>query len=1567
MRHFKHLLTMALAIVCAIPQTVSAQTKLALPSSPVGDPSANATQKVTAKSSNVSESDLRAFSGTLIPAADRAAFSNYVSVKGTKPVRTKTVRLNPNAPEDTTLYHYTGYNVAAGQSSDGQSTGGWVNFNVWQDYSNNYNPTGATFSCDTVSSDEGATEYSVRIGDKIYSFKPITTNYTTYPTITKTVYDANTLKVLSRTTCTTSHNGDKAYVPYILAYDDNTTGLVYAISMGNGITDADGFTSEEPYYLNIVDTATCELKRLGKIGSYYTDGREGSITPKGLTCNYGTLYLNYSSNNVFYIGRINTQEFTIEKIGSLNIPSRYGAYGLQPMVYDTRKYKLLLNHYDFENGTQYYLVDTYAPWGSTVDTVGISLVENAPTGFTFFYERPEGENRYTTYTHQFQPVSDFTITVPEGSTTATISFTTPDSVYADGTKMQFEYYNYKTLTAYLSSTNHKDNFYITSPFPRSLQYNTHYEGTVELPEGMNIISLKLSASDYNLYVEPVMLTKSVVVGYDAPSAPDNAKLSIDGTTATVTWDAPTTGKYADFDAPFDATDLTYKVVRSDGYVVDSTLTATTVNDTVPEEIQSWSYDIYAISHGNSSDVAQTNRASGGTYMGLPYEEDFTASDCLDPWTVINANDDGSYNTWQYSTYTGFVSTPWGRDGDDWLITPGFRLKADSLYRLSFQTGGHGNLRVTYGQGNTAEAQSNILAEITSTEEIASNNSYYTSYDTETKDYYFRPAADGTYNIGFYNYNTPEENNHWTIDTVKVECVATIEAPDSVSGLAFVPADKGALSGTLNFTLPSTSINGQALSALTKVSAYDVKGNLVATNTTVSPGNAANLEVSAVHGYNYYYIVAANEKGEGYPQVVKAYVGPDMPQPVSNIRLTWSDENDSTINLDYAAATAIGQHGGYVDPATVKYNIYTYKQNSWPQRSLIATADNNETLEIQIQGLNGTQDQVVLTVTAQNDEGESLYRNAGIVLGETNKLPFVEPFAAQGLKYSPWIVRPGLNSKTWTTDQGNFNANVQPQNNDQLDLIFAPSGSEGGSGYFESPIIDFRNATHPLMTVWVYNGPGVSSDAWFTIDGITNGTDITAVADTIKLTGNNGWQLHVFDLSKLAGKKAQVVMTAYAPTPADRIWADNWNIAEASGKDLAVTGITAARNATVGDKLGIDVTVANLGLSDASDYSVLFNVNDETVAETPAETTLASGKEQVFHFELPVTVKNAKDLMYNATVMMDGDEVEANNTSTDVDVNATQIDLNAPTDLAINGNEATWNAPAEYNGYTVTEGFETTDAFLTDNFDGWNSINGDGHLTTSFVQYYGNYWPYFGAAVSWMTWSTTEAGSGVNSAKSTWGAYNGDKCLIDWGNYGADADGRTNSSEPEDDWLISPEIVGGTDFSFQIKYNDAVTIDILTSSTGREPADFTNTVKTITATATTDWNLQSVTLPADAKYVALHVTQNGFGILVDDITYTKAEAPKLLGYNIYRGNEQVDFVTDTKATLSRIGDYSVSAVYDLGESALTNVATGINEISSANESAATYYDVNGRLLPSKPAQRGVYIIKQAGKTRKVVVK
>lgn len=1483
-------------------------------------------------------------------AQDKCMYNKYVTATGSKPKLTPDApKASPNAPEDDTMYNYIGFNSAAGLAEDGTTqTGGMVAFNL------------QPFACDTISSDSGLSPYSYLAKGKIYSFLPIMDNSGKYTKLTRTVYDANTMEKLEQRTV--SAPGEKDRVPYLLSYDDKRD-VVYAISLGDGSARGEG----DSYYLNILDTASVKLQRIGYLGGYSSSRAKGNLSVKGFTATNGILRIQNSDDSL-YICEIDPLTCQIKVKGHTTMPTDY-VYGLQPMTYDTNSGYLTINHYDFSNGTQYYKVSpSYADANGELKT---ELIENTPTGFTWYDVRPESKKSY--YTDSLAYISDLKIEIPEGSTTATISFTVPDTD-VNGNKIELPSYASDKLRAWF----YVDNVYTNvTGLPAQVTYGDKVSFTAELTPGMHVLTMQL----YPMYssICQVLQGNVVTCGYDAPEAVSNANLTIEGQNATITWTAPTKGRYDDFGSTFDASDLTYTVVRSDGKTVAENITATSVTDVLEsEEIQTYYYTIYATSHGNTGFGAKTNEVSAGQYLPLPYENTFDNSSSLDGWTILNLNNDGTARTWQWNFIYYFVTTGWGQ-GDDWLITPAFKLSSDKLYSMSYDLAGQGDLITTVGQGNTAEAQDNVLEELTN----------FNIDESETKEYYFYPTESGSYNFGLHDYSSSDEAS-FNVDNFSVKEAADATAPDRVKQLNVVPDANGALGATLTFTLPQTAINGSNVGTLTKATVYDMAGNELGSTTNVAAGAEVSIKVTAVQGWNSFKVVTANENGEGWPVIIKKFIGPDVPQTMKSLNIKWGEDRTKVV-LTWDAPTE-GVNGGYVNPEDFTYTIYKYDASNYSSPyTALGEVKGETSVDITILDAPEAQDQYVFAATAKNGQGESDYAKTSIVLGEPYTLPFNEGFNVNGLDHAPWIIISGKNGQAWTTDPDVYNDKIHPQNGDGLQLLMRNTGVEDGSSTFLSPIIDFTNAKMPVLKVWLHHSDAMPEGAYVTVDATTDGSkNFVAVADTVRLTGNNGWTEHVFNLSKLNGQKAQIGLTAYVPDGGTRIFADNWSIGEATGNDLALTLISQPYMPVVGDTANIAVTVSNYGAQTASNYSVLFNLNGETIYETEADKALEVGKETTFNFTLPISA-GMDEYKYSAQVIYDGDDNESNNISEEVALNPTQIDLPAPSYLTLTGDDLEWTAPETMDGRDVTLDFENVPAFTINNIDNWTTYDGDGNITMTFVQYYGNYWPYSNQKLAWMTWSPKEAGC---PTAAMWQPYSGEKCLIHFGNYLEDENGRPNNT-PDDDWFISPEVKGGTDFSFMTLSNDVgSSIEVLTSSTDNAPESFTNKVTTVTYSETGTWKEVKTTLPDDAKYVAIHTVLDNFGIMVDDIKYTEAKAPVLKGYNVYCDNEAVSMVLTPAAKAEAAGTYAVSAVYDLGESVLSNsvsVTTGIESlttgkvyiaggkgcitITGAEGKNVKVYTVSGMTIADEVAQKtetvnvpaGIYIVKAGNTTTKVSVK
>lgn len=245
----------------------------------------------------------------------------------------QTGKATQKADAENKMWTYTGFNVEAGTKEDGSKTGGLVDFNL------------QPFECDTVSSDNGLSPYSYTAKGKLYCFLPIMDVASgLYTSMTRTTYDANTLERLDLRTI--KMPGSKDRVPYLITYDEQRD-VVYAISMLTNPPEATG----EGYYLNVLDTATCQLQRVGYLGNYTGDRKKGNFAPKAFLSTSSGQMLVQNKDDSLYIEEINPMTCERKLIGRTELPTEY-VYGLQPMAYDSSTGSLIVNHYDFNNGTQ---------------------------------------------------------------------------------------------------------------------------------------------------------------------------------------------------------------------------------------------------------------------------------------------------------------------------------------------------------------------------------------------------------------------------------------------------------------------------------------------------------------------------------------------------------------------------------------------------------------------------------------------------------------------------------------------------------------------------------------------------------------------------------------------------------------------------------------------------------------------------------------------------------------------------------------------------------------------------------------------------------------------------------------------------------------------------------------------------------------------------------------------------------------------------------------------------------------------------------------------------------------
>lgn len=196
---------------------------------------------------------------------------------------------------------------------------------------------------------------------------------------------------------------------------------------------------------------------------------------------------------------------------------------------------------------------------------------------------------------------------------------------------------------------------------------------------------------------------------------------------------------------------------------------------------------------------------------------------------------------------------------------------------------------------------------------------------------------------------------------------------------------------------------------------------------------------------------------------------------------------------------------------------------------------------------------------------------------------------------------------------------------------------------------------------------------------------------------------------------------------------------------------------------------------------------------------------------------------------------------------------------------------------------------------------------------------------YQVWAPEEAGFSLDKFEVL-RPYSGDKYLACW----AASDGYSTTL-PNDDWLISSEVIGGTDVSFMYRMpndgSDPQVFEMLYSTTDNEPENF-SAFDSGRIDFGTDWIYFEFTLPSDARYFAIRSCSTGSYTvaLLDDITFTPLYGSttklELAGYNVYRDDKMIaenvkeESFTD-KGASGTSHEYHVTANWKEGESNYSN--------------------------------------------------
>lgn len=293
-----------------------------------------------------------------------------------------------------------------------------------------------------------------------------------------------------------------------------------------------------------------------------------------------------------------------------------------------------------------------------------------------------------------------------------------------------------------------------------------------------------------------------------------------------------------------------------------------------------------------------------------------------------------------------------------------------------------------------------------------NSIYFSTmyFDNSTGDLYYLPCSDyGSTSLYKVNPTTGisqsvawfNQGNHFTGLYIPYLTADNGAAPARVSGLDAQADLNGAMKDTIKWVTPSKTWAGDDLANLQSVKIYRKNAGYATTELTKTADLIANSQLLATvpateketamswvdenptDGINTYYVLAANDKGNGVIDSIRCYMGIDVPGAVSNIML---EKNGTGVDISWTAPEK-GANNGYIGTEGLSYKITRLPDSVVVAENVTDTKYTDNTL--------GEHQSYSYTVQAVNAKGASAIATSNpIMAGAALKTPVSLAFDTQ---------------------------------------------------------------------------------------------------------------------------------------------------------------------------------------------------------------------------------------------------------------------------------------------------------------------------------------------------------------------------------------------------------------------------------------------------------------------------------------------------------------------------------------------------------------------------------------------
>lgn len=656
-------------------------------------------------------------------------------------------------------------------------------------------------------------------------------------------------------------------------------------------------------------------------------------------------------------------------------------------------------------------------------------------------------------------------------------------------------------------------------------------------------------------------------------------------------------------------------------------------------------------------------------LNLPYEEHFNDSSFLKDYSQINTQAEYKWvwSQWSgvnYSGCAGLTQTS-GLPCNNWLITPGFNLKAGMTYRLTFW---HQNWF-----SSTVKAY--LMTSTTDTTNVVELWALDGEEDgTETIE--FEVQADGVYYIGWHDF-TPYRHNDtalrysFYIDDLTLQVLSNNAIPEPVGDLTQVPGENGAVSMGLKWTNPSKSKRGEDLDVLSYIKIFkDQRDSVVITDSVMPGAKMTWTDPNPSNGKHTYSVVVANTTGESDRATVNTFVGIDKPGAPQELSADYDADGD-VITLEWDAPE-FGQYGGWFDKTGLSYRIVRQPGNKVIANNLTETTFEDEDLD--------EYGNYVYQVTSRTSSSlGATATTEGVVAGNSASLPIRQNWEDTNANAAWKIVDNNNDGSTLVINAANGNNEPTCV---AWEFISKNVGKDKDETLY-SPPVELEAGKKYRLTFYVRSNPYSS----FSLN-VAYGKDTTMASQTntivnyADVTTGGGYAPSETEFEVDESGRYYFSWWLH-DTPSGYMYFDDFRIEEILDKNIEATSVRNLNTApTAGDQISTGVTYTNTGTSRSSRFTVqLIDDDDNVLGEQTISRPIAAGASGTAN--ITWTVPDVLGQFgVRGKVVMDGDECANDNTT-----NPSYLNVQAAGTRAVTigtSTDVSEYVPFAHYGYTMCQ-------------------------------------------------------------------------------------------------------------------------------------------------------------------------------------------------------------------------------------------------------------------------------------------